>query len=210
LNGFPLNYKEPQGFTSVGDQFKAYKCYGCTGLRNIGVSNTVPPYLLHVGHAFEAFEYYGCEKLLVLPDWYKETPQLISDNLYDYQLCKFAGCHSLRTLPDGYHETDVVSVGDNYLAYKFTGSGLEFLPPRYTESPALTFVGNNCQVGKFKECTRLMGLPVNYREVNPVSIGNNFLKWKFKNCDMTVNSTYQLPNVDRNQQGVFEEMFAKR
>ena len=211
LDNFPVDYVEPQGFVTVGENFKAYKCYDCKSLYNIGTINTEPPHLVRVGYSFEAFEYAGCEKLLVLPERYRETSQLVSDQLYDFQMGKFAGCSKLRTLPDRYMETEVVTVGDNYLAYKFSESGLEFLPYYYSESLAITFIGKNCQVGKFTGCTRLRKLPVHYTEINPAHIENNFIKFKFKNTSaLVMNAAYRFPNIGESvqQQGVFEETFA--
>jgi hypothetical protein len=182
LDQFPADYKEPQALKTVGNNFKAYKCFGCRNLENIGLSNTEPPLLTAAGYGFESFEYGICEKLLLLPEMYTEPKQLISDTLYDFQFGKFKGCTRLRTLPDNYRETEIVTAGDNYLAYKFAESGLEFLPGGYTESLALTFVKNNCHTGKFAGCTHLAALPVNYIEINPVSSGTNFLKWKFRDC----------------------------
>jgi len=211
LDNFPVDYLEPQGFLVVGENYKAYKCYGCKNLHNIGTVNTEPPHLTRVGYSFEAFEYAGCENLLVLPERYKEVSQLVSDQLYDFQLCKFSGCTKLRTLPDRYTETEVVAAFDNYLAYKFHESGLEFLPKNYSESLAITFIGKNCQVGKFAGCTRLRRLPVHYTEINPANTENNFIKFKFKDCSaLVVNAAYKFPNVgtDVHKQGVFEETFA--
>jgi hypothetical protein len=211
LDQFPIDYQEPQYFVNVGENFKAYKCYGCKNLRNIGTINTEPPNLSSVSYGFEAFEYYGCENLVVLPEKYTEVAQIVSDKLYDFQMFKFAGCQALRTLPDRYTETNVVAVGDNYTAYKFSESGLEFLPKRYSESLAITFIGKNCQAGKFSGCTRLTGLPVHYTEIAPANMDINFIKWKFKDCPLLIiNPNYRFPNfgVDINKRGVFEETFA--
>jgi hypothetical protein len=208
LDQFPMDYVEPQNFTSVGDNFKAYKCYGCTNLNTIGTENATPKNLRRVGHGFEAFEYSGCERLLVLPDRYNEIARLDQDESpYDFQVGKFMGCSRLRTLPDRYRETMVLTVGDNYLAYKFSGSGLQFLPKQYAES-LVEYIGKNCQIGKFAGCTRLVGLPKNYTEINPANMENNFIKWKFLNCPrLVVNPHYKFPNVGShvNKQGVFEE-----
>ena len=210
LDRFAMDYLEPQGFIEVGDDFKAYKCYDCRELQSIGLVNTSPPNLTKVGHGFEMFEYFGCEKLLKLPERYTEILQLDSDGIFDFQLCKFSGCSSLRTLPDLYRETTAISVGDNYLGYKFRNCGLTFLPLQYSESLDVSFAGRNCQVGKFEGCSRLAALPNGYVEISPAIADNNFIKWKFKDCtSLVINEDYQIPHVGNNigRLGVFEETF---
>jgi hypothetical protein len=211
LDQFPVDYREPQGFITVGENFKAYKCCGCLNLQNIGLADTEPPHLFCAGYSFEAFEYADCKSLLVLPEGYRETAEIRGDKLYDFQLGQFFGCVRLRTLPDRYTESRVLSVGHNYLAYKFCESGLEFLPQGYSESLALTFIGKNCQAGKFKGCVKLLGLPDSYTEINPGNIEDNFVKHKFKDSlQLVVNINYKFPNVGTavHKPGVFEETFA--
>jgi len=179
LGYFPLNYKEPQGFTTVGEDFKAYKCYGCKNLRSLGVENTEPSGIINASYGYGRFEYYGCESLLKLPDIYTEPKQIISADLYDFQLAKFMNCSKLLYLPNRYRETDVTAVGDNYLAYKFNESGLTHLPKGYKEQQPYS-VGDNCHVCKFAGCVNLRSLHYTYVEIDPVLRGTNFLKWKFR------------------------------
>ena len=189
LDLFPVDYKEPQNFTVVGEYFKAYKCAGCKRLQHIGTANNEPQTLSMVHYGFEMFEYHGCERLLVLPEDYTEVREVYDSKLYDFQFGKFMGCTRLRWLPDRYRETGIIAagraaaVGDNFLAYKFSESGLESLPHGYAE-PVIERVGNNYQVGMFAGCARLERLPASYVEAEPETKGINFKKWKFQDCTL--------------------------
>ena len=210
LDGFPVNYVEPQGLVIAGNDFKAHRCHGCSALSNLGTVLSPSPRLAVIGHGFEIFEYSDCEKLAVLPHDYTEPATLIGNRPFDFQMGKFRNCRTLRTLPDRFTESVLVETGDNYLAYKYQNSGLTFLPCRYSSPYALTYAGTNCQTAMFDGCARLRSLPETYTEIAPGIIGNNFIKYKFRECSqLAVPDGYLFPNLgtDVNKPGVFEKTF---
>lgn len=210
LKSFPPNYNEPQALQQVGNDFKAYKCQGCRYLTSLGTSLSPPPNLTRVGHGFEVCEYADCPNLMTLPEKYSEPAKIYGEPPYDYQMFKFLNSSSLRTLPSGFKETAFIEVGNNYLAYKYQNSGLRYLPDKYSPSYALTHVGDNCQVGTFDGCSGLVTLPAGYTEIAPSTIGNNFLKYKFRGCtSLVVPMTYTFPEIGDSvsKRGVFEKTF---
>ncbi len=154
--------------------------YGCTGLKSLGNTFTLPQSLTVVGFAFAREMFGGCTGLTHLGSF--NLPQNLTSVDASFANSMFSFCTNLRDLGSLNLPQNLTAVEDGFAYYMFsnctslTGLGNLNLPQN------LTAVGDDFASAMFSGCTGLSNLGNFNLPQNLTSVGDGFAHSMFFRC----------------------------